>query len=431
MRNSGKQLERRMLWVFVSNRQAGQSAEQKWSPAFVQELPVVAEKTALLYHLSYLCLVNFPNLERIIRSRTEETRLLFGSSDATMLKCILTSDNLVKSLFPMLMMAVEKNKPILAVKFLEKAQVWITDIITDVDKIVERYDLHNKDVASATSDVIQEKIDTDKKITEQDQELKLLEKALSDMKSELQKTTDELAETEKKINSKSQEIREFARSISKTSKGLGIFAAIVPFIGLLVKSIYDAAKDPEHTAQLKALEAELNILIAEKTALKQKQRQVQLQIMDLQMKAARASFDQNSIPDPIYLPEVQKSLSKIQEILIQLKNFWASVGVLLASLEQKTFAGESLIVDLAELKDEFLDSIKTAREAWICFGAGCQRASVIFKLQTKDAYKFLEVSPSSLSKEQWQIEYESVKEKLEEIDPPQCVSSSDTPAITE
>ncbi|CAM4724370.1 unnamed protein product [Leuciscus chuanchicus] len=377
-------------------------AVSQWSPAFVQELPVVAEKTALLYHLSYLCLANFPNLERIIRSRAVETRLLFGSSDATMLKCILTSDNLVKSLFPMLMTAVEKNKPILAVKFLEKAQVWITDIITDVAKIVERYDLHNKDVGSSTSDVIQEKIDTDKKITEQNQEVKLLEEALSDMKSEFQKTTAELAETEKKINSKSQEIQEFARSISKTSKGLGIFAAIVPFIGLLVKSIYDAVKDPEHTAQLKALEAELNILIADKTALKQKQWQVQLQIMDQQMKAARASFDQNSIPDPVYLPEVQKKLSKIQEILIQLKEFWASVGVLLASLKQTTFAGES-----------------------------CQRVSVMFKLQNKDAYKFLEVSPSSLSKEQWQIEYESVKEKLEKIDPPQSVSSSVTPAITE
>ncbi|XP_077074797.1 uncharacterized protein LOC143725863 [Siphateles boraxobius] len=406
-------------------------AVSQWSPGFVQELLPAAQKTALLYNLSYLCLGNFSNLERIIRTRAVETQLLFGSSDATMLKCILTSENLVQSLFPMLVTAVEKNKPILAVKFLEKARIWIKDIINDVERIVEKYELHNKDVASSTSDVIQEKIDTDKKITEQDQELKMIKKNQNKMKSELQKTTEELTEIEKKINSKSQEIQEFARSITKTSKGLGIFAAIVPFIGLIVKSIYDAVNDPEHTAHLKALEAELNILIADKTAVKQEQWQIELQMIDWQMKAARASFDRNLIPDPIHLNEVQKSLTRIQEILIQLKNFWENVAQLLDNLEQKTFVGEDLIEDLAELKDEFLDSIKIATEAWCCFGVGCKRASVMFKLQTKDAYKFLEVSPSSLSKDEWQIEYESVKKRLEEIDTPQAVTSSDKPAISE
>ncbi|CAM4724409.1 unnamed protein product [Leuciscus chuanchicus] len=151
--------------------------------------------------------------------------------------------------------------------------------------------------------------------------------------------------------------------------------------------------------------AELNTLIADKTALKQKQWQVQLQMMDLEKKAAKASFDRNSIPDPVYLPEVQKSLTKIQDILIQLKNFWESVGQLLDSLEQTTFVGEALIEDLDELKDVFLDSIKIATEAWSCFGAGCQQASVIFKLQNKDAYKFLKVSPSSLSKEEWEKDH--------------------------
>ncbi|XP_067291140.1 chromosome partition protein Smc-like [Pseudorasbora parva] len=401
----------------------------QWSPDFVQELLPAAQKTALLYNLSYLCLANFPNLERLIRSRAVETQLLFGSSDAVMLKCILTSNNLVESLFPMLMTAVEKNKALLAVNYLGKARVWIKDIITDVDRIVEKYDLHNKDVASSTSDVIKEKQDTDKKITKQDQELKQTEKTLDDLKSELKKNTKELEETEKKINSKSQEIQEFARSISKKRKGLGIFAAIVPFIRLIVKNIYDAANDPKNAAKMKALETDLNRFIAEKTVLKQKQWQLQLQIIDWQMKAAKASFDLNSIPDPIYLNEVQKSLTKIQVILIQLKNFWESVAQMLDYLEQKTFVGENLIEDLADLKDEFLGSIKIAKEAWSSFGEGCKRASVIFRLQTKDAYKFLEVSPSSLSKEEWQKEYEGVKKQLENIDPPQGVTSSVRPAI--
>ncbi|RXN38810.1 restin-like protein [Labeo rohita] len=377
--------------------------------------------------------------EKISSGNTKHSLALLGCLIAPSLRmdqcgdisCILTSENLVQSLFPMLTKAVEKNKPILAVKFLAKAQVWIKEIITEVDRIVEKYDLHNKDVASSTSDVVKEKIETDKKITQQDHEMKQTENTLNDLKSKLQKATEELAELERKINSKNQEIQDFAQSITKTSKGLGIFAAVVPFIGLIVKSIYDAVHDPENVARMKALEAELNNLIADKTALKQKQWQLELQIIDWQMKFAKANFDRNSIPDPIYLNEVQSSLSKIQAILIQLKNFWENVGQMLKYLEQKTFVGEDLIEDLVELKDEFLESIKAAEEAWSSFGAGCKKASVIFKIQAKDAYKFLEVSPSSLSKEQWQTEYESVKEQLQKIDPVKSVTSSTTPAISE
>lgn len=400
-----------------------------WSPSFVEELLPAAQKTALLYQLSYLCLANFPTLERIIRARAVETQLLFGSSDATMLKCILTSENLVQSLFPMLGKAVEKNKPILAVKYLAKAREWIKDIIHDVDKIVEKYDLHNKDVATSTSDVIKEKIDTEKKMSEKDQELKQTEIALNQLKAELQKASKELAEVEQKINAKSHELQDFARSVTQTSKGLGIFAALVPFAGLVVKSIYDAVKDPENAAKMKGLEAELNNLISDKTALKHKEWELQLQIIDWQMKVSRASFERSSIPDPIHLSEVQSSLSKIQAILIQLKNFWESVAQMLDYLEQKTFVGEDLIDDLSELKDEFLDSIKAAKGAWCSFGEGCKKASVIFKLNTRDAYKFLEVSPSSLSKEEWDKEYNSVKKQLEDLSPPKPVKSCETPAI--
>ncbi|XP_056305877.1 uncharacterized protein LOC130217721 [Danio aesculapii] len=404
-------------------------AVSQWSPSFVEELLPAAEKTALLYQLSYLCLANFPNLERTIRSRAVETQLLFSSSDATMLKCILTSDNLVQSLFPMLTTAVEKNKPRLAVKYLEKARAWITDIIKDVDRIVEKYDLHNKDISSATSDVVTEKSNTDKDIAKKDQELTATETTLNQQKSELQNVNAEIDQIEKKINDKSQEIQDFAKSMSQTSKGLGIFAAIVPFVGLLVKSIYDSVNDPKNIAKMKALEAELNNLIGDKTAAKQKQWQLQLRIIDWQMKVATASFDRTSIPDPIHLDEVQSSLTKIQSIMIQLKNFWEKVAQMLIYLEQKTFVGEDLIDDLEDLKDEFLKSISAAKGAWTSFGAGCQKASVIFKLQTKDSYKFLEVSPSSLSKEEWQQMYEEVKAKLGKIDPPPSLQSSDKPAI--
>ncbi|XDV48214.1 hypothetical protein PO909_017666, partial [Leuciscus waleckii] len=326
------------------------------------ELTPAAQKIALLYSLSYLCLGKFSNLERIIRSRAVETQTLFTYSDATMMKCILTSDNLVNTLFPMLVKTVEKEEPILAKLFLGKAQVWITDIITDVEKIVERYDAHNKDVASAASDVYQEKEETEKNIAKQDKELKGIKEALVSMIQLRDNKTKELAEVEEKINSKNQEIEVLVASITKSSKDLGIVAAVVPFIGAIIKSIYDAVKSPGQVAQLKALEAELKILSDEKSDLKQKQWQIQLQIINQQMLAAKASFERNSIPDPIYLPEVQKSLTIIRDILGELLKFWKKVHVSLKSLEQTTFAGEVFLNKFETFKEEFLDSIQNAKK---------------------------------------------------------------------
>ncbi len=56
------------------------------NPEFIQELLPSAERTALLYHLSYLCLGGFPKLERLLRERAVETQMLFGSSEAVLLR---------------------------------------------------------------------------------------------------------------------------------------------------------------------------------------------------------------------------------------------------------------------------------------------------------------------------------------------------------
>ncbi|TRY55321.1 hypothetical protein DNTS_009029 [Danionella cerebrum] len=402
-----------------------------WSPSFVQELLPVAEKTALLYHLSYLCLAGFSNLERILRSRAVETQLLFGSSDATMVKCILTSDNMVTTLFPMLLTVVDKNRPDLAVKYLNKAKVWIKDIIADVNKIVERYVVHNNDVASSTSDVIKEKNDTDQKIIAQSQEIVQMENTLKDLKGKLEATAQEMAAIEEKINLKTNEIYDYTKSSQEVSKGLSILSAIVPFVGSIIQSIYGAVKDPEQIAKIQALESEMKVLSDEKTSLGQKHWQIELEIIDWQMKLAQASFELNSIPDPVYLDEVQKSLSKIQGILGQLKNFWENVGNMLDYLEQKTFIGQEMIEDLDLLRDEFVKAVSAANEAWRVFGESCKKAAGIFQLQSKDAYKFLEVNPSSLSKEEWQKAYDGVKERLQNIEPAESLPSSDKLAILE
>jgi hypothetical protein len=55
------------------------------SPDFIRDLLPAAEKTALLYNISYLCLAKFPSLERIIRANAVEAQMLFSSSEALLL----------------------------------------------------------------------------------------------------------------------------------------------------------------------------------------------------------------------------------------------------------------------------------------------------------------------------------------------------------
>ncbi|XP_030641439.1 uncharacterized protein LOC115821788 [Chanos chanos] len=388
-----------------------------WSPDFIQELLPAAERTALLYHVSYLCLAGFPTLERLLRSRALETQLLFGSSEALLFKCIGTSENLVKSLFPMLKIAVEKNKPTLAVKYLEKAKAWITKIITEVEQIVERYNSHNRDIATTTSDVITEKTETDKKIESQTKEAEIAETTVEKYKKDLQQVTAELADKEKEINDKNSELEELVRAISKRSTGLGILSAMVPFLGAIISSIVQAAKNPGDKARIQALQNKINLLVSDKTALKQREYTLQNEVFSWQMQAAKAKMELGSIPSPEHLDEVQTCLSRIQQILVQLQKFWEKIGAMLDYLKDKTFVGEDMIDDLDILKDVFLESITTAGEVWTKFGAVCAKANGIFSVQARDAYSFLEINPSSLSKEEWQSQYDAVKEKLELINP--------------
>ncbi|KAA0724209.1 hypothetical protein E1301_Tti003479 [Triplophysa tibetana] len=353
------------------------------SPEFVEELLPAAERTALLYHLSYLCLGNFPKLERILRQRAVENQLLFVSSEALLLKCVTTSEDLVSALLPMLRLSVENNQTILAVKALEKAKAWITEIVDRVNAIIERYEKHNYNVASSTSDVITEKAQTEKEKVETSSEIKSLGDIVDKFQDDLKKIFQEIGETETKIQEKNAELQKHVSDICRTSHGLGILAAIVPFIGPLIKSIYDTATAP------------------------------------------------GNIPDPVHLGEVQMCLSQIQKILIQLQKFWMSVGELLDSLKKKTFVGEDILaIEMNEnTKSFFLKSIEIAEEYWKTFGQSCLKAKDIFSLQNKDAYKFLESSPP-VDPVEWKQEYESIMEKLKNISPnPLCEANK--AAITE
>ncbi|XP_051543325.1 uncharacterized protein LOC127434557 [Myxocyprinus asiaticus] len=409
-------------------------SDSAWSPEFIQELLPAAERVALLYHLSYLCLGKFPKLERILRERAVETQLLFGSSEAVLLKCVGTSDNLVKSLLPCLKVAVEKNKPQLALKFLEKAKEWIRDIISDVKEIVTRYNLHNNQVASSTSDIITEKEETKKKQQQLTKEMEAIQKIVDELDKNLHNITEEIEKSEEEIEKKNSEIQKFISSITSAKEkstistpaltpaaamgqSVAIFSMIVPFVENIIGFVCKMVTDTAHAATIKTLDGELSQLSCEKQRLKEKEWDIQNKLMDNQLNLAKLHIENGQMPSVSHLDEVQKCLSGIQKLLIQLQKFWEKVGSLLDHLKQKTFAGEDMIEYLDDLKHEFLESIDAAKEGWTKFGSNCMKANSIFSIQANEAYKFLEISPSSLSKEKWEQEYASVIKKLENIRP--------------
>ncbi len=54
---------------------------------------------------------------------------------------------------------------------------------------------------------------------------------------------------------------------------------------------------------------------------------------------------------------------------------------------------------------------------WKRFGMCCQRVQGAFSVQSRDAYKFMEINPSSLSEEERNQQYVSITEKLKKINP--------------
>ncbi|KAK9952874.1 hypothetical protein ABG768_016904 [Culter alburnus] len=397
----------------MANSTALALSDSSWSPDFIQELLPSAERTALLYHLSFLCLGQFPQLERRIRDQAIETQMLFGSSEAVLLKCAGTSSNLVTSLFPILIKAVEKNKPKLAVIYLEKARKWIEEIIIAVDDMVERYDQRAQSVKTCTSDVYKEQKETTEKITEKTVEMKALEDALAKLETELKKNVSDMEEMEKRIEKSNQEL--YYLIINNRSYGYSFFWGFFSF-----RRRYN--DDAIHAKQ-----AELNRLVSEKNSLRNQGWNIKIKQTDFQLQLANTKIQLGAIPDPDHLKEVQKCLDQIRQILVDLNKFWKKVAVMLATLKQKTFVGEELIPELEDLKEEFLNSIEDAKQDWQKFGVCCQRAQGIFSIQSRTAYKFLEVNPSSLSKDEWNYQYKSIMAKLRKINP----EGSATAAITE
>ncbi|XP_070297246.1 repetitive organellar protein-like [Salvelinus sp. IW2-2015] len=270
----------------------------------------------------------------------------------------------------------------------------------------------NIGVATATSDVLSTKEETEDKKRKLTKEEEILQNSVKDYNEKLGGVQSDLDEVNTNIINVDTELRELVESIASRNKTFGIEAAVVPFLGIIIDAMQRVINDPGDSAAIELTKNKMNQLQQDKTRLSKKEWEAQTELMKLQMKINKASFDLGSVPDPVHLAEVQTCLTRIQKILLQLKSFWEKIRVMVTNLKQKTFAGEDLIDVLSDFKEEFLDSLQVAEEAWNTFRGRCQNVMVMFSVQSKDAYNFLETSPSSLTQEEWQEMYDGVTAKL-------------------
>lgn len=147
-----------------------------------------------------------------------------------------------------------------------------------------RYEQQNQSVAACTSDVIQEKNETEVKLTRHSEEMKSLKKAVTELEEELRTHVNHLEEIENKIERKHRELQDHITNSSK--KRSGILRALVPFYA----AIQDAINDPIIAARTQSLQADLSRLNSERSALQNKEWNIQVRLTDLQLKLASSKI---------------------------------------------------------------------------------------------------------------------------------------------
>lgn len=197
-----------------------------------------------------------------------------------------------------------------------------------------------------------------------------------DLQMELRKALEEIGQIESKIN------RCQARFARGRMFGLSFLAVVVPFVGHILKSIFEAKP-----AQNQALANEK----AQKSNLKSQEHNIQVRLTDVQLKLVNKKTEkgeilsrslcatvknlrvishnqcllhivfQGSIPETVHLSDVQKYLYQIQQTLLKHNMFWKSVLVFLESLKSETFSNEHFIEE-NELKEIVLMHIDLAQE---------------------------------------------------------------------
>ncbi|KAJ8245184.1 hypothetical protein GJAV_G00274200 [Gymnothorax javanicus] len=376
-------------------------------PQSLQDFASAAEMTALLFHISYHSLAKFPDLERIIRANAVEAQKAFNFSEVLLWQCISASDNMVTILFPVLITSVQRREAPLAVKYLGKAEGWIEVVIRDIDQMVVEYGKLIQNVARATSDVNTVKVQTDQKTEKLNRERNALEGKVAGLQREEKAKQFELAENEMEREAASKDLQKHGDDIA--GRGFDIGVAILRRLSFFRGQ--RAINSSEDSGRLRMARDEIRGLQDKRANLSRELGKIQTELMHCQSQLSKSLIE--LVPDPVHLPEVQQNLIRVQEILLQLKSFWEKIEVLIGYLQQKNFVGEEMIDLTEERKDELLLTIEKAKKAWIQFKEECMKSVIIFAVQNNNAYKFLETSPSSLTDEEWEEQYNDLKTRLE------------------
>ncbi len=138
-------------------------------------------------------------------------------------------------------------------------------------------------MATCTSDVSQEQYKTEKSTMQLPDEIKKLKVAVANLEEDLRQNARNMQEIERKIQMKNSEMQSYVVTYTRKSRSYGILYALVPFVRIILRPIYN----PFAAFRTRALNAELSCLDSEKKRLQSREYELQDKLTDRQLKLAR------------------------------------------------------------------------------------------------------------------------------------------------
>lgn len=155
-----------------------------------------------------------------------------------------------------------------------KTKFNVIKITVYLKSVTIRYTFHNYSVASCTSDVFQKKAETDTKTAQVTKEIEALETVVRDLQMELRKTLEEIRQIEAKMNQ------------TQSRRMFGFLAAVVPFVGSVLKSIFETRPVRNN---------EKAQLFAQKSNLKSREQNIHVRLNDVQLQLANKKTEKGEV----------------------------------------------------------------------------------------------------------------------------------------
>ncbi|XP_067825103.1 uncharacterized protein [Heptranchias perlo] len=387
---------------------------------FVDLLPE-AEKVALHFELSHLYLAKNSDLEKEIRSRASTSRLLFNSSSNLLLRCAVTSENIVSSLFPILRLAAENNDIGLAQSTFTETREWIKGIHTAAVDLRDRFSSFHQKVNSDCSLVLSTRNKNQNETKMKQEEMKAQQEHMNSLNEKKKQINADIDLIKKKINIEEVKKQKLMDEIRRKDELFAIGSAVIPLFGWIACAVNTFIVSPVDVKNLNQLDVEIGRLWSQKKDLEKQKENLEYNIFTEQMKLISTQLEEGFIiSETENLKYVESHLCKAQEVLEVIINFWEQAAMVINGLEQKTKVPEMFLQNLKKYQEQFLKSLEIAEKMWQLFSSYCLESKNKYDAGTKDLYKFLAISPSSLSQEELKKRITAANLKLKD----RCLSSS-------